>query len=230
MNKILEIMDLNKQYKQKQILNGVSLQVNEEEIVGLVAPNGQGKSTFFKCVTGLIPRNSGEILLNGESPAKSETLNAYISSMIEGPSLFDNMTGLQNVVFFGGLDGLLKEQAEISLDKWIDQDDWGKKVKKYSLGMKQRLGLFLTFRRDTPLYILDEPFNGLDPDGIFQVREEILKKKKDGKGVLIAAHQLSELQGICDRVVFLKSGKIIEPDFSKNCNLETIYQEIFKHE
>lgn len=214
MENILEVKNLKKSYGNKEVLKDISFSIKPGEIVGFIGPNGCGKTTTFKIITGLLKKNGGSIIVNGIDANKH--INKALSNMsaiIEGPSLYLDMSGLANLKMQGKLRGASNEEIQEMVDFLGFEKSINKKVKTYSLGMKQKLQLCICLLAKPKLLLLDEPTNGLDPTGSLAFRKQVKDMaEKKGISVLISSHLLHELQETCDRFLFVKDGKIIERD------------------
>ena len=222
MNNILEVKNLTKIIKGQKILNDISFDVEKGKVIGLIGKNGAGKSTLLKSIVGLYKINGGNIIINGFDVSK-DYKNAIkeVGVMIEAPGLYDYMNAEDNLkVFSMMLKGISEEKIKELLCLVSLEGCKYKKLKTYSLGMRQRLGLAHALINDPKLLILDEPTNGLDPVGISDLRE-FLKSLKDVT-IIISSHLLSEIENICDEVIFIDGGKIVGEYNLKNCgfNLE----------
>lgn len=212
-SKILEIAHLTTKIGNKTILNKINMEVYEGEIVGLIGPNGAGKSTLIKTILSLYKKSSGTIKIDGYDTTKDfEKALSCVGSVIENPDLYKNISGMKNLRITSLICGMKDKayiQELISLVKLENRIN--DKVKKYSLGMKQRLGLINALLSKPKLLILDEPTNGLDPLGIKELRS-ILKtiSKRNKMAILISSHILSEIENICDRIIIIDGGVIIE--------------------
>ncbi|WP_061860243.1 ABC transporter ATP-binding protein [Priestia megaterium] len=211
MKNILEVSNLTKTYKNHNAVNNLTFSVKKGEIVGLVGPNGAGKTTLMRTIMGLIPNYKGEVLINS-SKSSHKRKERIIGCMIEAPSFYPNLNGFENLKYFaeisGGYDKVNVSQIIelLGLQKVIY-----KKVKNYSLGMKQRLGIAQALLNQPQFLILDEPTNGLDPNGVYEMRELIKTIVKENSiSVLISSHILSEIEVICDRVLFIQKGSIVK--------------------
>lgn len=210
---ILEIEDLAKSYGKKKVLKDIDLTLKEGEIVGLVGPNGSGKTTLIKCVLGLLRRNKGTIKIDGYDTSKNFSKAIFrVGAIIENPasymylSAYDNLKLVCNYYNIKNKDEKIKELAKyVGLENRLKD-----KVSKYSLGMRQRLGLAMALVNDPKLLLLDEPTNGLDPEGMVELRN-LLKKlaREKNTTVVISSHNLSEIEKTCDKVVFLKNGVLV---------------------
>ena len=209
MNCVLKVNNVSKKAKDFQILNKVSFELRNGEIVGLIGPNGAGKTSIMKILVGLTRNYTGEVDLSGVRD---------IGCMIETPNFYPYNTGYQNLMYFAGLNGVGKKKVKELLGLLGLMNAANKNVKAYSLGMRQRLGIAQALLKDPDVLILDEPTNGLDPEGIYEVREYI-KNIANEKNitVLISSHLLSELEKMCNRAIIIKKGEIIQcMDFSND--------------
>jgi len=208
---VLEIKDVHKHLGTRNIIKGISLSVKEGEIFGFLGPNGAGKTTTIRMIVGLIAPNKGSITILGHDIQHNrENALKEVGAVVENPELYTYLTGKEN------LKQLARIYKNIS-DKDIDEvvslvgltDRINDKVKKYSLGMKQRLGLAESLLANPKLLILDEPTNGLDPNGIIEFRELIKKIAKErNTSIFISSHLLSEIEQVCDTVAFIDKGVI----------------------
>lgn len=207
--KVLETNGLSMNYGTKKALSDVSVSVNAGEIYGLVGKNGAGKTTLMKIVLGLLPGYSGELKL-----FESENLGdgrKNIGALIETPVFFENMTGYQNLKYYRmayGLDSSIDLEELLRDVKLADARD--KKFKAYSLGMKQRLGIAFSLLGNPDFLVLDEPINGIDPEGIVEIRNLLKDLANKGKTILISSHILSELEHLCDRICIIENGEVVD--------------------
>ncbi len=209
---LLKIDNLTKVIKKRKILDDISLTVNSGEIVGFLGPNGAGKTTTIKMIMGLFTITSGKISVCGHDIVKDfEKAMQNIGGIVENPDLYKRLTGRQNLEYFASMYyGNKKEQINevVELVKMAARID--DKVKNYSLGMRQRVGLAQALLHRPKLLVLDEPTNGLDPIGIKELRDllKYLAKNAD-VGVFISSHLLSEMELMCDRIYIIDNGVII---------------------
>lgn len=209
---VLQIKNLQKGFKDTQVVNLSSLSVQQGEIYGFLGPNGAGKTTTMKMILSLISRTAGEIEVFGQPIGTDKQYLNQIGSMIEEPSYYPNLTGYENLLVFQKILGFDKKNIQETLKiVGLDQPKNKKKlVKDYSLGMKQRLALAFALVKKPRLLILDEPTNGLDPAGIHEIRELIIKlAKEQGITVFISTHILSEVEHIADRVGIINHGQLV---------------------
>lgn len=212
MKTILETSELSKRYGGHLAVDHVNLSVPEGDVYGFIGPNGAGKSTTMKLLLGLIHPTEGEITLLGEPLTDRNRLSLLrqIGSLIESPSSYGHLTGEENCRVLCDLKGVPYRDIDRVLDIVQLTDARTKKVKEYSLGMRQRLGIAQALLGEPRLLILDEPTNGLDPAGIQEMRELIrTMPQRCGASVLISSHLLSELEQIVDSVGIIREGKLL---------------------
>lgn len=210
---ILKCDKLNKSFGKKKILKDVSFELYEGDILGFIGPNGAGKTTTIKMILGLQSIDSGTVLINGYDIKKDfEKAILSVGTIVENPDLYMYLTGYENLKLVANMyKNIDKNRIDevikiVKLEQRIND-----KVSKYSLGMRQRLGIAQAILHKPNLLILDEPTNGLDPEGIKELREIIKNLAlKENVGVLISSHNLSELESFCNKVVIIKNGKIID--------------------
>lgn len=222
--------------KTLRAVDDVSFEVKEGEVFGFLGPNGAGKSTTIKIIAGLISATSGDVYICGHN-LKKDKLNALsnLGGVIEGPDMYKNMTAMENLEYFGSLQGgISKERINEVLDIVSLTGRENDKVGKYSLGMKQRLGIAQAIMHNPKLLILDEPMNGLDPMGILEIRQLLKKLASNGMTVFTSSHILSEMQQLCNRVAIIDKGKLISvmdiSDIGINEKTQTIYVNVDKVE
>ncbi|RPF53950.1 ABC transporter ATP-binding protein [Aquisalibacillus elongatus] len=213
MNEIaLELKDVKKTISNKEIIKGLNFQIKPGEVYGFIGPNGAGKTTTIRMMVGLMNLTEGDVKILGKS-IQSEYKEAArnIGAIVENPELYSFMTGWQNLMHFARMyEGITKERIRevvslVGLDNVIND-----KVKKYSLGMRQRLGVAQAILHKPAVLILDEPTNGLDPAGIREIRDYIRRlAEEDQVAVVISSHLLSEIELMCDRIGIIKHGEII---------------------
>ncbi|WP_425445834.1 ABC transporter ATP-binding protein [Dethiothermospora halolimnae] len=219
----LKVNNLYKSYKKQKILEGISFQINKNEIIGLIGNNGAGKTTLMKCILQLTNIDSGEILINNIN-IKKKLCFKNVGSVIETPKLYGYMTGYENLYAQSLLYNHISKDHIISLSKELGiYNSLNKKVKNYSLGMKQRLSIAQALLNNPILLILDEPMNGLDPQGIYKLKQ-YLKKISRNTSILISSHILSHIDYLCDTVLMLKNGKIVNLDLNKHNKKSTIFE------
>ena len=206
----VETKGLTKLYGGKAAVKDLNLRVGEGQIYGFIGRNGAGKSTTLKMISGLASPTQGEVSLFGK-PLSDPVVRRRLGVLIEEAGLYPNMTARQNVVMKAKCMGLAEEK---SIDQVLDLtglSNTGKKqVKHFSMGMKQRLGVALALLGNPDLLILDEPINGLDPEGIKELRQLVLKLREEGKTILLSSHILGELSKIATNYGIIKDGELME--------------------
>lgn len=216
LNKKIEVKNVSEKIGKRTILNDVSFEVYEGDICGFIGPNGAGKTTMIRVVTNLITPTKGEVNINGANVVKErKTALLKLGAIVEEPIFFPYMSGRKNLQNLAMLNpGMSKSEQREKVEevlKIVDLKDRGDdKVKTYSLGMKQRLGIAQALLNNPEIIILDEPANGLDPMGMRDLRELIFKLQKE-KNItfFISSHLLDELQQLCNRFIVINEGKLI---------------------
>lgn len=203
---ILEIKDLTKKFKDQIAVNNISLSIRKNSVFGLLGPNGAGKSTTLKMITGIMKPTSGEILFENHLWSRKDLKD--IGALIEIPAIYPNLTAMENLNLGCTLYGLPKARAEDVINIIDLKYSGKKKVKNFSMGMKQRLGLGMAIINNPKLLILDEPTNGLDPIGIGELRELIRSFPSQGITVILSSHILSEVAQIADEIGIISNGII----------------------
>ena len=222
---IIEIKNLEKSFKKQQVLKNISLSIPENCVYGLLGPNGAGKSTLLKMMTGLLRPDSGQIIFQGH-PWRRKDLKD-IGGLIETPPVYENLSAWENLkvraLILGETEARMREVLEI-----VDLTDTGKKpAGKFSLGMKQRLGIAIALLGRPKLLILDEPVNGLDPLGIQELRHLIRSFPDQGITVLVSSHILSEIQQTADYIGIIANGKLgYEGIVDESQDLEQLFMKI----
>jgi len=231
-NYAIETINLTKAYKNQVAVNNVSLKVKYGEIYGLLGRNGAGKTSIMKMLLGLTSITSGAIKLFGnEIKGKEKAIYPRVGSTIETPSFYPNLTGEENLKLLAKLRGTTRKDAvERALQIVLLPCGDKKAFSKYSLGMKQRLGIANALMNDPEVLILDEPTNGLDPIGIAEVRSLIKDLSvREGKTILISSHQLSEIELLVDAIGIIHEGVLLEEtsmDAIANINRRHILLEV----
>ena len=220
---ILKCDNLHKSFRKKEILKGVSLEVRSGDILGFIGPNGAGKTTTIKLILGLQSIGSGNVSINGfDIKNNFEKAIAKVGAIIENPDLYMYMSGYDNLKLISNLYPNISISRIDEVVKLVGLDNRiHDKVSKYSLGMRQRLGVAQAILHKPNLLILDEPTNGLDPEGIRDLRNLLLKLAKEEKmGILISSHNLAELESFCNKVCIIKNGSVVETS-----NLEDVKKQ-----
>ncbi|MCL6588239.1 MAG: ABC transporter ATP-binding protein [Anoxybacillus sp.] len=212
MKPILQLQHVRKDIGKKTIIHDLSLDVFAGEVFGLLGPNGAGKTTTIRMIVGLMGITSGEVLVNGVSVTRDfEKAIQHVGAIVENPEMYKFLTGYQNLVHYARMTkGVTKERIEevvrlVGLEHRIRD-----KVKTYSLGMRQRLGLAQALLHRPSVLILDEPTNGLDPAGIREIRDYLRKLAREERlAVVVSSHLLSEMEMMCDRFAIIQHGKLV---------------------
>ena len=229
---LLRVDNLTKVMKKRTIVDSLNMTVNSGEIVGFLGPNGAGKTTTIKMILGLFKITGGQIRICGKDVETDfESAMTNVGGIVENPDLYKRMTGRQNLEYFASMyDNISKKHINdianlVKMSGRIDD-----KVKTYSLGMRQRVGLAQALLHQPRLLVLDEPTNGLDPIGIKEMRD-LLKylAKEAGTGVLVSSHLLSEMELMCDRIYVIDEGKLIGEKRIGSTTEDNHLNEIYKY-
>ncbi len=210
---ILKCEDLHKTIGKKEILKGVSISMQAGDILGFIGPNGAGKTTTIKLILGLQSITSGSVQINGYDIQKNFTKAIEkVGTIVENPDLYMYLTGYDNLKLIGNLYANVDKKR---IDEVVElvglKNRIHDKVSKYSLGMRQRLGIAQAILHKPNLLILDEPTNGLDPEGMKEVRDLLkLLAEKEKMAILISSHNLAELENLCNKISIIKNGQIVE--------------------
>lgn len=235
MKNVLEIKNVSKKISKRQILKDISLEVKEGEIFGFVGPNGAGKTTLIKVMLGLYKMDSGNVKIAGYDIKKDfEKAMEEIGAIIENPEMYGYLSGKDNLAIYARMEEGVSDNFQRELIRMVKLGGRiNNKVKTYSLGMRQRLGIAQALLSNPKLLILDEPTNGLDPLGIKELRDMLKKiSKEKNMAVFISSHILSEIELMCDRIAIIDNGEIIEikdlHDKSKEEKQEVLFEVSFK--
>jgi ABC-2 type transport system ATP-binding protein len=210
---VLELKDVSKVIKGKTIIDSLSFGVQEGEVFGFLGPNGAGKTTTIRMIVGLMGISEGDIIVNGTS-VKSNFEDAIrdIGAIVENPELYKFLSGYKNLQHFARMHkGITDERIKEVVELVGLTDRIHDKVKTYSLGMRQRLGIAQCLLHKPKVLILDEPTNGLDPAGIREIRDYIRRlARENGMAVIVSSHLLSEMEMMCDRIGIIQKGKLVD--------------------
>lgn len=211
MNNILKIENLNTSYGKNLVLKDINLEIKEGSIFGLIGPNGAGKSTLMKSILGLVEKDSGKITLYGKevNERNQKETNKILGSLIEAPSFYDHLTAYDNLDLICDMKNINKDKIDKTLRDVGLIKSKDKKVREFSLGMKQRMGIAIALIGNPKFLILDEPINGLDPYGIEEMRD-LFKRivKNSNTSILISSHILDEIEKISTHIGILKNGSL----------------------
>lgn len=208
---IIEVKNVKKYYKDTKALDDVSIRFERNKIHGIIGRNGSGKTVLLKCICGLTGTTGGEVIVDGKRVGKDVEIPKNIGAIIENPGFIDEFSGLANLKFLAGLSGRVDTKKLRELMEFAGLDPSSKKrVGKYSLGMRQRLGIAQAIMDDPDILILDEPTNGLDNHGVEEFRQMLITKRNEGKTILIASHNSADIELLCDTVCELDAGKLVE--------------------
>jgi ABC-2 type transport system ATP-binding protein len=218
---IVKTNGLSKKYGERYAVEGVSVEIKKGQIYGLIGQNGAGKTTFIRMLTGLIAPTDGQIELFGESGAALGKARGRIGSIVEMPSLFPNMTAAENLEAQRKLAGRRKDNIGEMLELCGIADTGKKKVRNFSLGMRQRLGLAVALLIEPEFIVLDEPINGLDPKGIVENREMLTRLVSEKNiTILISSHILTELEHLATNYGIIHEGRLIKQSPAKQLQAE----------
>ncbi|RUT30604.1 ABC transporter ATP-binding protein [Paenibacillus zeisoli] len=224
---VVRLSNVTKKIGSKTIIDRLTLDIPAGQVYGFLGPNGSGKTTTIRMMVGLMSITEGDIVICGSSVKTDfEKAIAHIGAIVENPEMYKFLTGYQNMVHYARMSGVGKERIDeavalVGLEKRIHD-----KVKTYSLGMRQRLGVAQAILQRPKLLILDEPTNGLDPQGIRELRDYLrVLAREEGTTVFVSSHLLSEMELMCDTVAIIQSGKLIDVRSLKAEDLEDQYAE-----
>ena len=209
----VQLIDVCKVINGKEIIKNVSYEVFEGEVFGFLGPNGAGKTTTIRMIVGLISISSGDILIDGTSiKANYEKAIRQVGAIVENPEMYKFLTGYQNLMQYKRMTpGVTKERLKEVINLVGLTDRIHEKVKTYSLGMRQRLGIAQALLHKPKVLILDEPTNGLDPAGIREIRDYLRKlAQNEQMAIIVSSHLLSEMELMCDRVGIIQKGELID--------------------
>ena len=206
----IEVSNVSKKYKDRMLVDDVSFTVEKGEILGIVGLNGSGKTVLLKCICGLMDYSKGTITVNGKVVGKDCEYPANMGVIIETPGFLPYHSGYKNLEYLASLrKKISKQEIKDILVKVGLSGEEKKLVAKYSLGMRQRLGIAQAIMENPELLILDEPMNGLDKDGIAEVRKLLLEMKAEGKTMIITSHNEEDIKVLCDKVIEMDKGKLL---------------------
>lgn len=216
MQTAIEVKDVNKKFGDTTVLSNISLSLEKGKIHGLIGRNGSGKTMLLKCICGFVPPTSGTITVNGQRIGKDCDVPDSVGIIIEAPGFLPNYDGYTNLKFLAMIKNRISKEHIIEVIKQVGLDPKSKKhVGKYSLGMRQRLGLAQALMENPDILILDEPMNGLDNQGVDDIRKLLLGLREQGKTIVIASHGKEDIEILCDTVHELDHGQVINSKMIK---------------
>lgn len=210
MHSVICVDNVVKKFKEQVVLDHVSLSCNSGEIVGIIGRNGSGKTVLFKCICGFLKANEGKISINEKEIHKDIDMLTCAGIIIEEPTFLRNCSGIKNLEYIYRINHKKNKKHLQKIMQKMGLDAKSRKhVKNYSLGMKQRLGLAQALMENPEILILDEPMNGLDNQGVTEVRDILLAYKNEGNTILIASHNKEDIELLCDKVYEMDHGKLV---------------------
>jgi ABC-2 type transport system ATP-binding protein len=213
MSGIVKLNNVTKVIKGRKIIDSISFEVQRGEVFGFLGPNGAGKTTTIRMMVGLIGITEGDIEIAGKSIKKDfEQAVSHVGAIVENPEMYKFLTGYQNLLHYARMTkGITREKISEVVELVGLSERMNDKVKTYSLGMRQRVGLAQCLLHDPDVLILDEPTNGLDPAGIREIRDHVrMLARKKNMAVIVSSHLLSEMEMMCDRIAIIQSGKLVD--------------------
>lgn len=209
MEAYIEIDHVTKKFGDDVILHDISISMEQGNVYGISGNNGSGKTVLMKCICGFLPVTEGAIRVNGKRIGIDIDFPESIGVIIETPGFLTNLSGMRNLEILSGLKGkITKEEIRSAVRKAGLDPDLKKPVAKYSLGMRQRLGIAQAIMEDPDFLILDEPFNGLDKHGVEDIRKLLLELKRQGKTIILASHNSEDIRILCDKVYEMDGGRV----------------------
>ena len=207
METCIEVQNVVKRFRDQVVLKNVSISFEKGKIHGIVGRNGSGKTVLFKCICGLMHPEEGVILVNGKRVGRDVDMPEDIGAIIEAPGFLPNYSGYKNLRFLANIRRKIAKEEIVNVLKTVGLDPESRKhVGKYSLGMRQRLGIAQAIMEDPEILILDEPMNGLDNAGVQDIRALLLELKAQGKTILLASHNHEDIAALCDTVHEMDGG------------------------
>lgn len=207
METCIEVQNVVKRFRDQVVLKNVSISFEKGQIHGIVGRNGSGKTVLFKCICGLMHPEEGVILVNGKRVGRDVDMPEDIGAIIEAPGFLPNYSGYKNLRFLANIRRKIGKEKILNVLRTVGLDPESRKhVGKYSLGMRQRLGIAQAIMEDPEILILDEPMNGLDNAGVQDIRALLLELKAQGKTILLASHNHEDIAALCDTVHEMDGG------------------------
>ncbi len=210
METCIEVQNVVKRFRDQVVLKNVSISFEKGKIHGIVGRNGSGKTVLFKCICGLMHPEEGVILVNGKRVGRDVDMPEDFGAIIEAPGFLPNYSGYKNLRFLANIRRKIGKEEIVNVLKTVGLDPESRKhVGKYSLGMRQRLGIAQAIMEDPEILILDEPMNGLDNAGVQDIRALLLELKAQGKTILLASHNHEDIAALCDTVHEMDGGVLL---------------------
>lgn len=207
--KVIEIENVSKNFSGRKVLDGVSFEIERGSICGLIGRNGSGKTVLMKCICGFLIPDSGNIRIRGRKQNRKLDVSGNMGIIIESPGFLEYESAYRNLLYLARLRGLIgKQEVKEALKRVGLCPEDRKKVKRYSMGMRQRLGIAQAIMEKPDILLLDEPMNGLDEQGVDEMRKLFLSLKENGITILLASHNLEDIDLLCDSVYRIDGGKI----------------------
>lgn len=207
MSTIIEITNLCKSFKETKVLNDITIKIKKGNIIGIIGRNGSGKTVLFKCICGLVSPTKGTVKISNKILGKDMDIPDNIGAIIETPGFLPNYNGFKNLKFLAMIKNQISNEHIKDTIKLVGLNPDSKKhVGKYSLGMRQRLGIAQAIMENSDILILDEPMNGLDNEGVKDMRKLFLSLKEQGKTILLASHNKEDIEVLCDEVYMMDKG------------------------
>ena len=211
MSTIIEITNLCKSFKETKVLNDITIKIKKGNIIGIIGRNGSGKTVLFKCICGLVSPTKGTVKINNKILGKDMDIPDNIGAIIETPGFLPNYNGFKNLKFLAMIKNQISNEHIKDTIKLVGLDPDSKKhVGKYSLCMCQRLGIAQAIMENPDILILDEPMNGLDNEGVQEIRKLLIKLKDEGKTILLASHNKEDIEVLCDEVYMMDKGVLTQ--------------------
>lgn len=212
---MIKMEDISKNIKGAYVLEHINLEFSSGTIYGIVGQNGSGKTMLLRAIAGLIQPTSGKIYINDKQLHKELSFPPNMGILIEKPELLNYLTGMENLMLLAGIRNVVsKNQIEAYMKKFGLDPASKKTVKKYSLGMKQKIGIIQAIMEEPELMILDEPFNGLDEATVEMLYEIFREYREAGKLLILTSHHKEDIERLCDKIIKLQEGKVYNTDFS----------------
>lgn len=205
----IRIENLNKSFSNQQVLKNVSMSVEKGSICGLIGRNGSGKTVLMKCICGFLKPDNGKIFLRGKRMQGEKSIIGNMGIIIEVPGFFEDETAKNNLYYLAAINNKIKKEDVDRVLRLVGLDPCDrKKVKKYSMGMRQRLAIAQAIMEDQDIILLDEPMNNLDQEGVKDIRNLLLYLKEQGKSILLSSHYSEDIQYLCDKVYRISHGEL----------------------